>query len=174
MLIVISNHIFHFTINGRYHYILWQLDVRENHNPRIFYYAICIFPLFQKQGAKSKLAPLGGLDRRNLQWTGVIHLSIKPNISRLNSFVDLKAPSTHCDKQRPVRMVTKFLRFKMDRTKRFSVCLRRMDDQERAARASLIHPVAPISSNMLKARSMSVLPAVGSLSALKRPYSRSV
>ena len=39
---------------------------------------------------------------------GVLDLFSEPQISVFNFFVDLKVQSTHCDKQQPVWIFTKF------------------------------------------------------------------
>ena len=46
---------------------------------------------------ESKISPLCGLDRRNLQWPGIVGLLSKPKMPRFNILVDLKVISTNCE-----------------------------------------------------------------------------
>jgi len=53
------------------------------------------------EGTIYKIASVCRLDRRNLQWPGVLDLFRKSKISWFNFLVDLKKQSTYCEKIRP-------------------------------------------------------------------------
>ena len=59
-------------------------------------------------GTKSKLDPLCGLARGNLQPPEVVDLFSESETSLFNFMLDLKAPSKHYDKSQPDRILCLF------------------------------------------------------------------
>jgi len=60
------------------------------------------------EGTKSNIASECRLDSRNMQFPVNIGLFSKSKISWFNSLVDLKEQSTHCGKNRSVRVLKIF------------------------------------------------------------------
>jgi hypothetical protein len=71
------------------------------------------FSAIINEGTLCALSSKCRLDRRNLQWTRVIHWSIRPKISRVNFFVVLKEKSTQSDEHGPIQMLPPYLWIKI-------------------------------------------------------------
>ena len=65
-------------------------------------------------GTQYTLATKCGLDRRNIQFLGILGLSRQPKISWFNFLVDLKEQSTQCEKNCTVRIFLRMFKLKND------------------------------------------------------------